>query len=122
MASPNIDLCAAELDGEEIVIRGFALFGWPDIYVPDSVRVELSGLSVFGGDAERGSRREPPPDAPVLKIRSYALVGGYTVWRLPPELHGLPYGRAREAAKALPAGRLRRGRVLADHGDEVAGA
>ena len=102
MASPDIDLCAAEIDGGETVIHAFALFGWPDIYVPDSVRVEMTGFTLIGGDAEWGSARRPPPDAPVLKVRSYGLIGGYTVWRLPAELCGLPYDEARRAPRALP--------------------
>gem|GEM_PF-1848774 len=57
-----------------------------------------------GGDAEQGSRRPPRPGAPVVRVRSYALLGGYTVWRLPPDLRGLPYRQARRAARDLPSG------------------
>ena len=106
MASPDINLCDAELDGDEIEIKAYAFFGWPDIYLPDSVRVELSGASLFGGDAERGSRHEPRAGATVIRIRCYALIGGYTVWRLPPELQDLPPRRARQAARALPSAEL----------------
>jgi hypothetical protein len=101
-ASPDIDLCHARLDGDEVVVKGFVFWGWPDIYVPDSVGLELSGFTLMGGDRERGSSRVPAPDAPVVKVRSYGLIGGYTVWRLPPELQGLPLARARKAAKELP--------------------
>jgi Domain of unknown function (DUF1707) len=104
MASPDIDLCHAELEGDEIIVKGFVLWGWPDIYVPDSVGLELSGFTLLGGDAEKGSARVPPPGAPVVKVRSYGLIGGYTVWRLPPELQGLPLRKARTAAKELPRG------------------
>lgn len=104
MASPDIDLCHVELEGEEIAVTGFVLWGWPDIYVPDSVRVELSGVTLFGGDEERGSSRPPSPGAPVVRVRTYGLVGGYTVWRLPPELQTLPFAQARKAAKKLPRG------------------
>ncbi len=104
MASPDIDLCHAELDGDEIIVKGFVLWGWPDIYVPDSVRLELSGFTLMGGDEEKGSARVPEPGAPVVKVRSYGLIGGYTVWRLPPDLQGLPLPKARKAAKELPRG------------------
>jgi len=102
MASPDIDLCRAEFDGDEIVIKAFVFWGWPDIYLPDSVDLEMAGFTLMGGDDERGSSRVPPPGAPVVKVRSYGLIGGYTVWRLPPELQGLPLAQARKAAKALP--------------------
>jgi Domain of unknown function (DUF1707) len=101
-ASPDIDLCHDQLDGDEIVVRGFVFWGWPDIYVPDSVRLEMSGFTLIGGDHERGSGREPAPDAPVVRVRSYGLIGGYTVWRLPPDLQALPFHEARRAAKELP--------------------
>lgn len=104
MASPDIDLCHAELDGDEIVVTGLVLWGWPDIYVPDSVGLEVSGFTLLGGDEEKGSVREPPAGAPVVKVRSYGLIGGYTVWRLPPELQGMPLRQARKAAKELPRG------------------
>ena len=65
------------------------------------MRVELRGFSLLGGDAEQGSRREPPPVAPLIRIRSYALLGGYTVWRLPPELQQLSFSKARKAARKL---------------------
>lgn len=101
-ASPDIDLCRAQVDGDEIVVRGFVFWGWPDIYLPDSVRLEMGGFTLLGGDHERGSSREPAPDAPVVRVRSYGLIGGYTVWRLPPDLQGLPFDKARRAAKKLP--------------------
>lgn len=104
MASPNIDLCHAELDGDEIVVRGFVLWGWPDIYLPDSVSLEQAGFTLMGGDHERGSSRTAPPGAPVIKVRTYGLIGGYTVWRLPPELQNMPLSKARRAAKELPRG------------------
>jgi hypothetical protein len=102
MASPDIDLCHAQLDGDEIVVKGFVLWGWPDIYVPDSVGLEVGGFTLLGGDEERGSSRAPAPNAPVVKVRTYGLIGGYTVWRLPPDLQGLPLAKARKAAKELP--------------------
>ncbi len=104
MASPDIDLCHGQLDGDEIVVRGFVFCGWPDIYLPDSVDLEQGGFMLFGGDEERGSASVPPPGAPVVKVRTYGICGGCTVWRLPPELQNLPLSKARRAAKALPRG------------------
>ncbi|HSR83996.1 MAG TPA: DUF1707 domain-containing protein [Streptosporangiaceae bacterium] len=101
-ASPDLDLCHAQLEGDEIAVKGFVFWGWPDIYVPDSLGLELSGFTLMGGDAERGSSRVAAPGAAVVKVRTYGLIGGYTVWRLPPELQGLPYAKARKAAKELP--------------------
>ena len=77
-------------------------WGWPDIYVPDSVRLEMSGFTLLGGDHERGSSRVAAPSAPVVKVRSYGLIGGYTCGACPRSCRGLPYSKARRAAKELP--------------------
>jgi len=61
------------------VVRGFVLWGWPDIYLPDSVGLDQGGFTLMGGDRERGSARVPPPGAPVVKVRTYGLIGGYSL-------------------------------------------
>jgi len=104
MGGHNIDLCNAEIDSDEVVIYSFALLGNPDIYVPDSVGVEMTGFTLIGGDDEQGSQRPPRPGAPVLRVRSYALLGGCTVWRLTPEMRGMSLPEARRAARALTRG------------------
>ena len=101
MASPPIDLCNADRSGPETVVRAFVFIGWPDIYVPDSAELDVSGFTLGGGYDERGSRAAPAPGAPKIRIRCYGLLGRHTVWRLPEELQSLPYGEARKAARAL---------------------
>lgn len=101
LASQDIDLCHADLAGPAIVLRAFVFIGWPDIYVPDSAELEVSGFTLGGGYDERGSRAAPRPGAPRIRIRCYGLLGRHTVWRLPEELQSLPHSEARKAATAL---------------------
>jgi Domain of unknown function (DUF1707)/Cell wall-active antibiotics response 4TMS YvqF len=104
MGGDNIDLREAEIDGDEVDIHAFALMGGTDIYVPDTVEVVVDGFALMGGDEEKGSRRPPRPGAPMIRIHSYALMGGMTIWRLPAEARGLSLKEARRAAKALGRG------------------
>jgi hypothetical protein len=101
MGGDDLDLREIELEGGELVINAFCLMGGPDIYLPDSVDVEVTGMAIMGGNEERGSRRPPRPGAPLIRIRAFALMGGVDVWRLPPESRGTSLKAARRAAKAL---------------------
>jgi hypothetical protein len=54
------------------------VIGGSNVVVSPDVRVEVSGFSLVGGrDVERV--REIPADAPVIRIRSYGLIGGVRV-------------------------------------------
>lgn len=78
-----IDLRGAEIDGDQVVINAYALFGGADIFVPDSVEVSVTGFALFGGNDEHGSQRPARPGAPLVRIRAWALFGGIDVWRVP---------------------------------------
>lgn len=104
LAAPDIDLCNSDIEGSELVIYSFSLFGGPDIYVADSMKVEMSGFSSLVGNDLEGSQRPADPEAPVIWVRAYSLIGGCTVWRLPPHLRALPHWAARRAARKLTAG------------------
>ncbi len=97
----ELDLRNAQIDGREITINTFAIFGGTTIYLPDSLDVELSGFALFGGNDELGSTRPPRPDAPQVRVRSIAIFGGVTVWRLPAEASGMSLKDARRFAKEL---------------------
>lgn len=104
MGGDELDLREVEIQGDELTINAVSLMGGLNIYVPDSVEVELSGFAIMGGNDERGSLRSPRPGAPVIRVKSFALMGGVEVWRLPAESRGLGLRAARRAAKALERG------------------
>jgi len=106
MGGDEIDLRDAELEGGELTLNLFALMGGSNIYVPDSVEVEVGGFSLMGGHEEVGSERPPRPNAPLIRIRVYALMGGATIYRLPPQARGVGLKEARRLAKASDRGQL----------------
>lgn len=105
MGGDDIDLREAEIEGSELRISAFSLMGGSNIYLPDTVEVEVSGPAIMGGNEERGSSAPPRPGAPVIRIRSFAIMGGLVVWRLPSTARRLGLKEARRAAKAIERGR-----------------
>ena len=106
MGGDEIDLREAEIEGGELTLNLFALMGGSNIYVPDSVDVEVGGFSIMGGHEEVGSERTPRPGAPVIRIRVYTLMGGASIYRLPPQARGVSLKDARRLAKSAERGQL----------------
>jgi hypothetical protein len=106
MGGDEIDLREAEIEGGELTINLFALMGGANIYIPDSVEVEVGGFSLMGGNTEIGSQRRPRPGAPLIRIRAYNVMGGATIFRTPPQARGLDLGQARRLARAAGRGQL----------------
>jgi hypothetical protein len=73
----DLDLSAATIPPAGITITKASLVGGLDLTVPDGVRVELRGLTLFG--AQHVSPGPAAPDAPVIRIRHFGLVGGLRV-------------------------------------------
>jgi hypothetical protein len=84
----DIDLRAAEIDGQTVTINALVLFGNADFYVPKSVDVDLGGFTIFGHRREHGDDAPPARHAPLVRIRVYSLFGTSDVWRIPPGLTG----------------------------------
>jgi len=88
MGGDNIDLREAQIDGRELTIRVFSVMGAVNIYVPETMEVELGGFSIAGANRERGGHRRHQAKAQVIRIRGFNLMGGTTVFRVP--VHALP--------------------------------
>ncbi|HEX4661310.1 MAG TPA: DUF1707 domain-containing protein [Streptosporangiaceae bacterium] len=106
MGGDEIDLREAEIEGGELTLNLFALMGGSNIYIPDSIELDLGGLSIMGGNEIRGNQRSPRQGAPVVRVRAFALMGGATIYRLPPQARGLSLKEARRLAKAAERGVL----------------
>jgi hypothetical protein len=106
MGGDEIDLREAEIEGGELTLNLFAMMGGANIYLPDSVDLEVGGFSLMGGHEEVGSQRSPRPGAPVVRVRIYNLMGGATIYRLPPQARGLSLKEARRLAKLAERGAL----------------
>ncbi|MGP6174856.1 DUF1707 SHOCT-like domain-containing protein [Corynebacterium sp. A21] len=85
MGGNDIDLREARFESGEIEIRAFALMGGIGITVPEGVRVICDGFALMGGfDAaiDKKATIRPadlPPDAPVVRVTGFALMGGIGV-------------------------------------------
>jgi Domain of unknown function (DUF1707)/Cell wall-active antibiotics response 4TMS YvqF len=106
MGGDEIDLREAEIEGGELTVNVFSLMGGANIYVPDTIELEVGGFSLMGGNTEIGSQRDPRPGAPLVRVRAYNVMGGVTIFRLPPQARGLGLEQARRLAKAAGRGRL----------------
>ena len=106
MGGDEIDLREAEIEGGELTLNLVAIMGGATIYIPDSVELDVGGFSLMGGNTEIGSERLPRPSAPVIRLRAWNLLGGATIFRVPPQARGLGLKEARRLAKAAGRGEL----------------
>ena len=106
MGGDEIDLREAEMEGGELTLNLFSLMGGSNVYVPDTIEVEMGGFSLMGGNDVRGNQRSPRPGAPLVRIRGFNLMGGATVYRLPPQARGVSLKEARRLAKAAERNQL----------------
>jgi hypothetical protein len=105
MGGDEIDLREAEIEGGELAVNVFTIMGGANIYIPDTIEVEVGGFSLMGGNTEVG-RERIRPGAPLIRVRSYNLMGGVTIFRVPPQARGLGLQEARRLAKAAERGEL----------------
>jgi uncharacterized protein DUF1707 len=110
MGGDEIDLREAEIDRDGLTLNLYALMGGSTVYLPDTVDVEVGGFSIMGGTEECGPNPRPRPGAPLVRINSYCLMGGNTIWRLPPQARGLGLKESRRLARQAERGELPAGR------------
>ncbi len=80
MGGVELDFRDAVLQEGTTEINCFAFWGGVEITVPPGVEVESRGFALMGGfdqDAELETR--PGPDAPVLRINGFALMGAVEI-------------------------------------------
>ncbi len=106
MGGDEIDLREAEIEGGELTLNLVAIMGGATIYVPDTVELDVGGFSLLGGNTEFGADRPPRPGAPVIRLRTWNLLGGATIYRVPAQARGLGLKEARRLAKAAGRGEL----------------
>jgi hypothetical protein len=106
MGGDEIDLREAEIEGGELTLNLVAIMGGSNIYVPDSVDLDVGGFSLMGGHEQIGRERRPRPGAPVIRLRLYTLMGGASVYRLPPQARGRSLRDARRLARRAERGEL----------------
>ena len=85
----DIDLRGVTLDpaGARLTIR--AIFGGGRLLVPENWAVDLRMLAIFGGSADVRPALERSPDSPRLLVDGLAVFGGLAVFASDPEIDGL---------------------------------
>lgn len=77
MGGVELDLRQAVLGAGVTEIEVIAVMGGVDITVPPGVRVETMGVAVMGGfEASAGDASALDPEAPVLRLSGFAVMGG----------------------------------------------
>jgi uncharacterized protein DUF1707/cell wall-active antibiotic response 4TMS protein YvqF len=79
----DLDLRQATLEGDVITIVVLGAFGTADVYVPEGVEVDLSGLSLFGHARAGGNDPPPRPGTPLVRVIAVSLWAGIDAWRVP---------------------------------------
>lgn len=81
----TLDLRQAQLESGVLHITAIALLGDVRVLVPPGVAVELEGIALLGDKNYRlGEAPAPPPGAPRVRVKGYAVLGDVTVMSKPP--------------------------------------
>jgi hypothetical protein len=83
MGGSEIDLRQAQIEHDEVTITAYSIMGGTDIYVPEGIEVDHSGFAFMGGNSDWGRDRPPRPGTPLIRLRTFALMGGNDLYRVP---------------------------------------
>ena len=75
----ELDLRDAELPPGGMQLSAWAVFGGVNVTVPEGVRVEVSGIAVFGGRQVHGGDAPHSPQAYTVRVHAIAVFGGVNV-------------------------------------------
>jgi len=90
-ADVDFDLREATID-RPVTTMGVLVFGGNlDLYVPEGVNVDVSGLALFGHRRDWGNE-VGAPDAPTITVRVAGLFGTVDVWRVPAGMRDAAWG------------------------------
>ncbi len=86
----DFDLREATIDLPETSVTIPVAFGNVDVYVPEGVNVEVSGVTIFGHRRDWGNDADRP-DAPTVHVKALGCFATVDVWRVPHDMHGSSY-------------------------------
>jgi Domain of unknown function (DUF1707)/Cell wall-active antibiotics response 4TMS YvqF len=108
-ADVDFDLREATIDRHETTMGVLAFCGNIDIYVPEGVNVDVSGLALAGHRRDWGNEITAP-DAPTITVRVAGLFGTVDVWRVPAALRDAEWGDIMRHLEGKPPRQLPRAR------------
>ena len=83
----DFDLRTAMIAVPRATVTVLAAFGNADVYVPEGLNVDVSGMTIFGHLHDWGRARSIA-DAPAVRIRVRGFVATVDVWRVPHGMRG----------------------------------
>jgi hypothetical protein len=89
-ADLDFDLRNVTVDHWQTTVTVLAAFGNVDVYVPEGVNVDVSGLSLFGHRRDWGLDTDRP-DTPTIHVRALGFAGTIDVWRVPRDMRAASY-------------------------------
>jgi hypothetical protein len=79
MGGAAFDFREALLPAGETELTIIAVMGGAEIIVPPGLRVDCDGIAIMGGFDHVDESGPPVPNAPVLKVNGFALMGGVEI-------------------------------------------
>jgi len=86
----DLDLRNVTVDHWQSTVTVLAAFGNVDVYVPEGVNVDVSGIGLFGHRRDWGLDTDRP-DAPTIHVRALGCAGTIDVWRVPQDMRDASY-------------------------------
>jgi len=86
----DLDLRNVTVDHWQSTVTVLAAFGNVDVYVPEGVNVDVSGIGLFGHRRDWGLDTDRP-DAPTIHVRALGFAGTIDVWRVPQDMRDASY-------------------------------
>jgi Domain of unknown function (DUF1707)/Cell wall-active antibiotics response 4TMS YvqF len=86
----DFDLREVTVDQWQTTVTVLAAFGNVDVYVPEGINVEVTGVTVFGHRRDWG-RDADRPDAPTIHVHVLGFAGTIDVWRVPQDMRDASY-------------------------------
>lgn len=81
MGGSDVDLNDVELSERITQLNVYSVMGGSEIRVPDGVDVEVSNLSILGGNDIKLGDEVVSPGGPVIRIRLVSIMGGTSIRR-----------------------------------------
>jgi Domain of unknown function (DUF1707)/Cell wall-active antibiotics response 4TMS YvqF len=101
----DLDLRQAVIDQPHTTVNLLLVCGNVDVYVPEHVNVDVSGVTMFGHLRDRGQDLAAA-DAPTIHVRAAGCCATVDVWRVPHDAQG-DYGdiirETKKRERQLPA-------------------
>jgi hypothetical protein len=83
----DLDFREAAIAGGRAAVTVVAVFGNVDVYLPEGIEAEVSGVTILGHRRDWG-RQVSRPGGPALRIRVLGCAATVDVWRVPAGLRG----------------------------------